>query len=228
MSKEVLARIKSRGKNYEILVDLDQALAFKKGENIDVRSILGVDNVFHDSKKGLHASDDDLKGAFGTTEIAEIAEKIIRQGELLLPAEYREQKKDEKVKQVIDFLVKNVVDPQAGKPYTEERIKNILNEAGVNIENKPVSEQIGKIVEKISVIAPIKIETKKIKIIVPAVHTGKIYNLINQYKENEEWLNNGDLSCVINLPAGLQMDFYDKLNSMTHGSAITEEIKDEE
>jgi len=29
---------------------------------------------------------------------------------------------------------------------------------------------------------------------------------------------------VLNIPAGLIMDFYDKLNDVTHGSALSEEI----
>ena len=49
--------------------------------------------------------------------------------------------------------------------------------------------------------------------------------MINQYKKEEKWLDNGDLEVIVNVPAGLVMDFYDKLNSVTHGSALTEEIK---
>jgi len=33
------------------------------------------------------------------------------------------------------------------------------------------------------------------------------------------------LEVVVNVPAGLVMDFFDKLNSATHGSATSEEIK---
>ena len=35
-------------------------------------------------------------------------------------------------------------------------------------------------------IIPIKLETKKVKITVPAMHTGKVYGIISQYKENEK------------------------------------------
>ena len=86
--------------------------------------------------------------------------------------------------------------------------------------------EIQDIVKEISTIIPIKIETKKIKITIPAVHTGKVYGLINQYKEEENWLSNGDLEVTLKIPSGIIMDFYDKLNSMTHGSALTEEIKE--
>ena len=49
---------------------------------------------------------------------------------------------------------------------------------------------------------------------------------INQYKEKEKWLNNGDLEVNVAVPSGIIMEFYDKLNSITHGSAITAEIKE--
>ena len=68
---------------------------------------------------------------------------------------------------------------------------------------------------------------KKVKIKVPAIHTGKVYGVINQYKEQENWLGDGGLEVVVNVPSGLIIDFYDKLNAVTHGSALTEEIREE-
>ena len=57
------------------------------------------------------------------------------------------------------------------------------------------------------------------------MHTGKAYGVISQYKETENWKDTGDLEVVVSVPAGILMDFYDKLNSVTHGSALTEEMK---
>ena len=62
------------------------------------------------------------------------------------------------------------------------------------------------------------------KITIPAQHTGRVYGIINEYKESEEWLGTGDLVVVLNVPAGLIMDFYDKLNGVTHGAGLSEEI----
>ena len=53
-----------------------------------------------------------------------------------------------------------------------------------------------------------------------------MYGLVAQYKEKENWLNDGSLEVIVNVPAGIVIDFYDKLNSITHGSALTEEIKE--
>jgi ribosome maturation protein SDO1 len=221
-----IARIKKAGKKFEIIVDLDDALNLKKGEVASV-SVEG-DAIFSDSAKGQRAASGDLKEAFGTEDVAEIASRIIKEGEVQTTQEHRDAEQEKKFKQVIDFLVQNASDPQTGNPHTAERIKSALEQAHVNVKNVPIDQQINEIVEQISKIIPIKIATKKVKITIPAMHTGQAYGVINQYKESENWKDDGSLEVVVNVPSGVIMDFYDKLNSITHGSALTEEIKEAE
>jgi ribosome maturation protein SDO1 len=219
------ARIKKAGKRFEIIVDLDDAMKLKKGE-ISLISVEG-DSIFSDSKKGQRASPSDLKQAFGTEDVSEIAKIIIKEGEVLTTQDYRSEEQEKKFKQVIDFLVSNSINPQTNNPHTPERIKSALEEAHVNIKNVPVESQINEIVELVSKVLPIKIETKKIKITIPAIHTGQAYGVVNQYKEEEKWKDDGSLEIIVNVPCGIVIDFYDKLNSITHGSALTEEIKND-
>ncbi len=219
---QTLAKIRKGAKHFEIAVDLDKALAFKKGETAD---FLEQDTIFTNAKNGDVASSSDLKEAFGTTDINSVAEKIVKNGEVLVTQEHRDEKKEQKFKQVVDFLSANAVDPKTGNPHTAERIKSALEQAHVNIKNEPVENQINDIIAEISKIIPIKIETKKVKITIPAIHTGQVYGVINQYKEEENWLDNGDLQVIVNVPSWIIIDFYDKLNSITNGSALTEEIK---
>lgn len=221
---DVTAKISIKGKSYEILVDLDKALQVKKNL-ASVNEALSSEIIFHNIKSGDRAGEEDLKKAFGTNETGAVAEKIIKQGEIEIPSEYKNKERQDKVKQVTDFISKNAVNPTTNTPYTPTRIEDALSEAGINIENKPIETQISRILEKLRAILPIKIETKKVRILVPAIHTGKVYGLVQEYKEKENWLNNGDLEVIVNIPIGLQMDFYDKLNSVTHGSALTEEVK---
>jgi ribosome maturation protein SDO1 len=222
---QVIARIKKNGKHFEILVDMDLALKFKKGEG-EVSQFLEIDRVFWDSKKGDVPSKEDILEAFGTEDIYKIAEKIVKEGEIQVTQEHRSEEQEAKIKQVVDFLSRNAIDPQTGNPLTSERIKNSLNEARINIKNVPVENQIQDIVEHLSKILPIKIETKKIELVVPAIYTGKAYGILAQYKEREEWLDDGSLKIRVNVPAGLLMDFYDKINGVTHGSATSEEINE--
>ena len=223
---EVVARIKLNGKHFEILVDVESALLMKKTGQGNIGSILSVDKVFSDHKKGLIPSQKDLEECFKTSNILEIAKHIIMKGEVQVPMEVREKARGEKFKQIVDFLVKNSVNPQTDRPYTPDRIERSLDEVGVNITNKPLESQIQEIVSKLSKIIPIKIETKKLRITVPAQYTGHVYGLLNTYKESEEWLSNGDLKIIVNIPLGFQIEFYDKLNSSTHGNAMSEEVKE--
>lgn len=222
---QTIARIKQKGKHFEIIVDLDEAMKFKKGQSPDFEA--EDDRIFSNSKSGEVASNSDLKDAFGTADTPEIIRKIIKDGEVLVSQEYRDEERDKKLKQIVDFLSRNSTNPQTGFPHSPDRIQRALEEAHVNVKNVPIENQINDIMKEVSKIIPIRIETKKIKVKIPAIHTGKSYNIISQYKEEENWMNDGSLEVVINIPAGIIMDVYDKLNSATHGSAITEEIKNE-
>jgi len=222
---QTTARIRQHGKHFEIIVDLDRALKFKKGQSSGT-DFLEADAIFTDSKRGLHAAEKDLTEAFGTDDIGAVASKIVKNGEILLTQGHRDEEREKKIRQIIDFLSVNTSDPKTGMPHTAERIKNALEQAQVNIKNVPIESQIREIIEKISHILPVKLKTKRIKILVPAIHTGRAYGIFSQYKENENWLSNGDLEVIVNVPSGLLIDFYEKLNSITHGSAVTEEVKE--
>ncbi|MFA5953586.1 MAG: ribosome assembly factor SBDS [Candidatus Pacearchaeota archaeon] len=217
------ARIKKNGINFEILVDMDNALKFRKGE-INFINAEG-DKIFSDVKKGTASSKDDLEIAFNTTDTDEIAKVIVKHGDVLVNQEHRDEEKEKRIRQVVDFLSKNAIDPKTGHPHSPNRIRDALEQAHVNIKNVPIENQISEILEHIAKLIPIKIETKKIKVRIPAIQTGKAYGIVSQYKGSEKWLENGDLETIVEIPAGMILDFYDKLNSITHGSALTEEIK---
>ncbi len=228
---KVLARIKKKGKEFEIMVDLDKALAFRKqklqGTATTLRDILEVNDIFTDHKKGLKAPSKDIKDAFGTEDTFQAAGEIINTGEIQVNQEYREKIREQKMKQIIDFLARNCMDPRTSAPYTPQRIEQAIKEAGARIDDRDAEEQAMLILKDIEKVIPIKIAVKRIEITISPEHVGKIYNLIKTFKkEKEDWLNDGSMRCIINLPAGMQLEFYDKLNSATQGNAITKEIKD--
>ncbi len=220
---QTIAKMNKNGLHFEILVDMNDALKVKKGES-DYLIVEG-DRIFISVKKGDVASNNDLEIAFKTTDILEIGKIIVKQGDILVDQEHRSEEKEKQIRHVINFLSRNAIDPQTSNPISPERIKSALEEAHVNVKNVPIENQIQEILDQISSIIPIRIETKKVKIHIPALQTGKVYGLVQQYKEKETWLDDGSLEVIVNIPAGLIMDFYDKLNSMTHGSALTEDVQ---
>lgn len=221
----VEARIKIKGKQYEIQVDLDEALKIKKGEG-DITSALQSPNIFYDLKKGTHASQDDLNDAFGTTDVYEIAKTIIAKGEVQKTQDFRDAEREKRINQVVSLILKNATD-QHGNPYTETRIRSAIDEVHYNFDTRPAEQQMHSLMQKLKEVIPIKIETKHIKLLIPAQYTGQAYGIIQDYKESEEWLSNGSLAVILNIPAGLAIEFFDKLNSLTHGAVQSEELKKE-
>lgn len=222
----VIGRIKSKGKRFEISVDCDKALALRKGQG-SMAGVLISDDIFSDLRRGIRAREDELKEVFGTTDVNAIAEKIIKQGEVQLPVEYKERAREAKEKQIIDFIATNCTDPK-GIPHTPKRIEEALKQSKVRIyDDKSVEEQISPIIRELQKVLPLKIETKKVLVKIPPTYTGKVYGLLHDYVVKEEWLSDGSLSCVLNLPVAAQIGFFDKLNSTTHGTAITQEVKEE-
>lgn len=217
------ARIVKSGKKFEVLVDLDEAFRVRKGEgNINVAAL--GDAVFHNLKSGERCSMDDLEINFGSSVFEEVAEKIIKTGEVVKTAESMNKERDEKYKQVVDFLVRNAVSPE-GRPYTPDRIMKALKEAHVNVKNKPVEMQVEDILDQLGKLLAVKVERKKVKLLIPALHSGKAYGIVKEFMIKEDWKNNGDLEVLVEVPSGLLMDFYDRVNSATAGSVMSEEMK---
>ena len=222
MSK-VVARIKVKSKHYEIQVDLDEALKVKAGSG-DLLAALDSTSVFYDLKKGTIASNADLKDAYGTTDFHDIAKTIISKGEVQKTQEFRDSEKENKIKQVMELLIRNAVD-QHGRPFTEDRLKTAIQQAHYSFDNRTPEQQLTPLVHELKKIIPIKISTKKIKLTIPARFTGQAYGILKDYKESEDWLANGDLQVIMNIPPGILIDFYDRLNSVTHGAAHAEELE---
>lgn len=221
---KVEARIKIKGQHYEISVNLDEALKVKAGKG-EIMAALDSPHIYHDVKTGEVAAQKDLMDAFGTADVYEIARKIITAGEVQKTQEFRDAERETRIKQLITLVLKNAVD-QHGRPYTEERIRRAMEEIHYHVDNRPADQQLAPLVEKLKEVIPIKVETKRIRLVVPARFTGQVYGLLKNYKESEEWLANGDLAAIVNIPAGLQLDFYDKLNNVTHGAIQSQDLAD--
>lgn len=223
LEKAVTARFDSNGEKFEILVDPDLALQLKKGEEVNFSDLIAVETVFKDAAKGTEQSPEALNKAFGTTEIQEITEKIIKGGEVQLTTEQRRNMRDARVKEVIDFISRNAMNPQTNAPHPPKRIENALEEAKIKInEMKSVEEQVPAILKELKKLIPISMEHIEIAVKVPAQHAAKTEHVLHKYKiVKEQWQADGSLIAVVEMPAGLRQDFLNDLNSKCHGEAET-------
>jgi ribosome maturation protein SDO1 len=215
-----LARLKKNGRNFEIVVDPDKAVAFRDGKLADVRELLVAEHVFQNAQKGIFSPESDLRMTFGTLDTEEIAEFILRKGELQLSSKYREEQQQEKRRKILEIVHRNAVNPQNNLPHPLVRLENAFEEAKIRVDDKRSAEdQVQDVIKKLKVVLPLKIEQKQVQIHMSGVNARKFYKSIHSYGKliNENWLNDGNYLCIVEIPAGVYMDLIDDLSKKTHG-----------
>ena len=228
VDQAIIARLKTQGQIFEILVDCSNALAVKEGKSIDMHDVLAAMQIFSDAHKGLVASETAMKQIFGTNDTEEVAKQIIHKGEIQLTQEYREKLREEKRKQIISIIHRNGVDPKTHLPHPPQRIENAFEEARFHVDEfKPVQEQVQEALKKLRPILPIKFEVKEIAIKITPEYAPKCYSTVKQFGTilREEWQTNGNWVAVVELPGGMESDFYDKLNKICHGNVESKVLK---
>jgi len=222
-SKKVIAKYSLNGEEFEIFVDADLAYEYITGKRSDPLSVLEVDEIFKDANKGERQSREKIEKAFNTTDLAKIVAIILKNGNVPITTEQRNKLLEEKKRQIIAIISRNSIDPRTNAPLPMQRVENAMEQAKVSIDPfKSASDQVDQIVKKISMIIPIKFAVAKVEVTVPASYASRVYSLLKQYGlKSEKWLNDGSLSAIVEFPAGLQSEFYDKLNSLTQGNAET-------
>lgn len=220
-----VARIKKFGQTFEISINPEAALKYKKGEISDLNEVLLADNIFSDAKKGQLAASSELQKAFKTTEAGRIADIILKEGEIQATSEQRTQEREQKRNKLIYLINRQAIDAKTGLPIPSARIEMALEEAKIHLDDhRTAEEQFEEIISRLRLILPIKIEQKKVTLTIPAAYAGKMYGIVSGLATilREEWQNDGSWKAVVELPAGLYPEFLDKLNSLTHGNVVVE------
>ncbi|MBI5036565.1 ribosome assembly factor SBDS [Candidatus Micrarchaeota archaeon] len=222
----IIARIERQGEHFEILVDPKAAYDYKTGAKKDFANVLAFDEVFKDAKKGERQTSSALKKAFGTDEIEKVAVKIFQDGELQLTTEQKRKAVTEKRAKVIALIAANVMDPRTKTPHPPARIEKALDEAKFHFDAfKRAEEQMEEAIESIREIIPISMEKVRVAVKVPATHAPRIYGMLKEYgMSKEEWGNDGSLMALMELPVGIEAEFYDRLNKATAGQCQTRRL----
>ena len=228
VDKAVIARLKSHGKKFEILVDCDKAIELKQGKNVNLNDVLATDAIFTDVKKGNKAPEKELEDSFGTSDALEISEEIIKKGEVQLTQDHMNKLREEKRKQIINLIHKNGVDSKTNLPHPPQRIENALEEVRISVDPfRPAEEQIKDILVKIRPILPIRFEKRKVEVKIPSQFASKGYSTIKKFSNiiDEKWQNDGSWLGSVEIPAGVQEEFFSELNSITHGKVETKVLQ---
>lgn len=227
-SKYTTVRLIIEKEQFEILVNPDAALSFKQGKNVDPSQVIAVDQVFSDANKGLRVSSEKIKRYFNTDDQVKAALEILKRGELQLTQEQRKKLIEEKRKAIVSIISKNYVDPKTSLPHPPIRIEQAMAQAKVSIDPflDPV-EQTKVIVEKLRAILPLKSEKLKLSVRVSAQYSGQTIGILKSFGEivEQEFLQDGSLKAVVEVPAGSQPAMLERLASVTKGAAQVTLVK---
>ena len=218
----IVARLETFGETFEILLDPAAMDLIKAGKEIDLLEYLAVEDVFNNARKGTRPTEDIIKKAFGTTDIKEVAQKIIAKGEVQITAEQRKEMLEAKKKQIVTYIAANAINPQTKLPHPPLRIELALDEAKFHADPfKPVDKQVEEAMRLLRPLLPIRFEKSKVAIRLKGEDYGRCYDELAHFGivEREEWQQDGSWIGLMEIPAGLITDLTAKLNSRTKGRA---------
>ena len=219
-----LVRYSHSGDKFEILVDPDKGLAYKRGEKIDIDNVLMLDTVFTDANKGEKASEAKLDEVFGTRDPLEIAKLMFEKGVFQLTAQQRKEMAEQKLKQIITLISRNYVDPSTKLPHPPIRIENAIGEVKINIDPfKDAEEQLKEVVDALRPLLPLKMEMIEIAVKIPPEYASKSYGIVKDMAEikRDEWASDGSWIAVVNISAAMQGELLDRLGKATQGNLQT-------
>ncbi len=222
LEKRALVRYTYRNQKFEIIVDPEAALNYKKGEEIPISDIVEGYIVFHNATKGEKASEIILEQTFETNNEEEIVKIILEKGALQLTQAQRKKLLKDKIDEIINFIHVHCINPQTNKPHPPARIESAIDEAGVNIDYVlPADKQAKDIIKQIQAIIPIRLESVVLAVKVTTDFTGPAYGNFAGAGEilEDQWGNDGSWYAKIEMPSGKQADFLDKINQLTKGKA---------
>ncbi|HJS81425.1 MAG TPA: ribosome assembly factor SBDS [Nitrososphaera sp.] len=224
--KFTIIKLTVEGDRFELIVKPDPALEYKLGKRADISSVLVSDEIYSDANKGSRASSEKLMKHFKTTDQTEVAKQIISRGELNLTTDQRRKMVEEKRKQIVQLINRSFVDPKTHLPHPVVRIEAAMDEARVSVDPfKNAPDQTKLIVDGLRKILPLKSETVRLTVTVPAQFSAQSYSVLKSTGEfkGEEWLSDGSLRVIVEMNAGLKAQFLDRLGSVSKGSAVVKE-----
>jgi len=227
-SKFSIVRLTTSGEHFEILVHPDPALEFKFGRKIEISQVVAVDEVYSDANKGLRIPTEKLNRVFKTDNFLQIAETILRKGDLNLTTDQRRRLVEEKRKQIVAAISRNYVDPRSGLPHPPLRIEQAMAEVRISIDPfKDAGEQTKMVVDELRGILPLKSERIRMLVKVPAQYASQSFGALKGVGDivKEEWGSDGGLTVVIEIPAGVHSTLLDRLGSLSKGTAQASVIR---
>ncbi len=176
-------RYKYAGENFQVLVDFEKLNEFKKNpDKVQINEVLADLKIFKNQKKGEIASENLLNEIFKNKNKEEIIKEILLKGECQIPTSYLNKLREEKKKQVINYIAENAINPQTKSKYTFSMIESEVNKLKFNFDpNKDFIIQSEEIIKLLKKRMPISLDKIILKIKIPGEYCGAFYGPFRKY-----------------------------------------------
>ena len=189
-----------KSNHLEILVDFEKYKEFKKDQVISIWEVLISEDIFIDQRKGQVFPEKELETLFDTNNKEEILKEIVLNGKCQIPIEYTNKLRENKKKQIVNYISSNSINPQTKMKYTNEMIENEISKLSVSINpNENFIHQAEKILKKLEEKIPISLKTTILDIKIPRKYIGIFQSKIRSFGKIKKEFYENDGSLKIHL-----------------------------
>ena len=220
----VLARLEKGGKRYEALVNPDLVEHWKEdASNIELDDFMAMDEIFHDARAGERPTEEALMNTFQTLDVETILNIILEKGSIQLTTAQRKARVENMRQQIIHHIHSQAIDPKSKSPHPRTRIELALEESKYSVDPfKRLEDQVKDAIAKLKPLIPLSFESVRLAFRIPGSAYGSVSQLLRTYQKKEEWLQNGDWACVVELPAGMKGDMIGQVLKRANDAEVKE------
>ena len=220
----VLARLEKGGKRYEALVDPDLVEQWREDSSaIELDDFMAMDEIFHDARAGERPTEEALKNTFQTLEVEAILNIILEKGSIQLTTAQRKARVENMRQQIIHHIHSQAIDPKSKSPHPRTRIELALDESKYSVDPfKRLEDQVKDAIAKLKPLIPLSFESVRLAFRIPGSAYGSVSQLLRPYQKKEQWLENGDWACVVELPAGMKGDMIGQVLKRANDAEVKE------
>jgi ribosome maturation protein SDO1 len=220
----VLARLEKAGKRYEALVDPDLVEQWKEdASTIELDDFMAMDEIFHDARAGERPTEEALMNAFQTLDVEAILNIILEKGSIQLTTAQRKARVENMRQQIIHHIHSQAIDPKSKSPHPRTRIELALDESKYSVDPfKRLEDQVKDAIAKLKPLIPLSFESVRLAFRIPGSAYGGVSQLLRPYQKKEQWLENGDWACIVELPAGMKGDIIGQVLKRANDAEVKE------
>ena len=220
----VLARLEKGGKRYEALVEPDLVEQWREDASaIELDDFMAMDEIFHDARAGERPTEEALMNTFQTLEVEAILNIILEKGSIQLTTAQRKARVENMRQQIIHHIHSQAIDPKSKSPHPRTRIELALDESKYSVDPfKRLEDQVKDAVAKLKPLIPLSFESVRLAFRIPGSAYGSVSQLLRHYQKKEQWLENGDWACVVELPAGMKGDMIGQVLKRANDAEVKE------